>query len=100
MKTRVAGLWIATALLVFGIGSGGATELAHLGNNGEGIVHLGYPVYFVTIIGFSKVLGAVALPAPGFPTARRKQWAHAGISFIRPAQHRTCLRATRSGLWL
>ena len=42
-------------------------------------VHLGYPVYFATIIGFWKVLGAIAILAPGFP--RLKEWAYAGIFF-------------------
>jgi hypothetical protein len=65
MKTTVTGLWITTAIIVFGIGSGGAAEP----------VHLGHPVSFVTIIfviiaGFSSVLGAVALPAPGSPRLR------------------------------
>ena len=51
----------------------------HLRNNVEGIVHLGYPLYFITIIGFWKVLGAITLLAPGFP--RLKEWAYAGIFF-------------------
>jgi hypothetical protein len=71
----VTGFWITTVLLAFGVGSDGAAEFAHLGNNG-GLVHLGCPVSFVTLIGFSKVPGAVA----GFSaTARWKQWAHADI---------------------
>jgi hypothetical protein len=55
----VTGFWITAVLLAFGVGGGGAAELAHLRNNG-GLVHLGYPVYFVSLIGSSKVLGAVA----------------------------------------
>ena len=42
-------------------------------------MHLGYPVYFITILGFWKVLGAIALLAPRFP--RLKEWAYAGIFF-------------------
>lgn len=42
-------------------------------------MHLGYPLYFMTIIGLWKVLGSVALLAPGFP--RVKEWAYAGIFF-------------------
>ena len=80
VKTKVIGYWIITALLVFAIGSGGVAELAHLPANVEGIVHvLGYPLYFMTIIGFWKVLGAIALLAPRFP--RLKEWAYAGIFF-------------------
>ena len=42
-------------------------------------MRLGYPAYFVTIIGFWKALGAVALLAPRF--SRLKEWAYAGIFF-------------------
>ena len=79
MKTKTIAYWTTTAIVAFLIGSGGAAELAHLRGNVEGLVRLGYPTYFVTIIGFWKVLGAVALLAPRFP--RLKEWAYAGIFF-------------------
>jgi hypothetical protein len=40
---------------------------------------LGYPTYFFAILGFWKVLGAVAILVPRFP--RLKEWAYAGIFF-------------------
>src|SRR5882724_12983272 len=43
----------------------------------EDTAHLGYPVYFVSILGVWKVLGGVAVLAPRFP--RLKEWAYAGI---------------------
>jgi len=43
------------------------------------MLHLGYPLYFVTIIGLWKVLGSIALVAPRLP--RLKEWAYAGIFF-------------------
>lgn len=48
-----------------------------------GITHLGYPVYFITLIGVFKVLGALALVIPQVH-ARVKEWAYAGfgIDFI------------------
>src|SRR5258708_6966550 len=74
------GYWSTTGILMFAILSGGVAELAHLRNNVEGIVHvLGYPLYFMTILGFWKVLGALAILAPRFP--RLKEWAYAGIFF-------------------
>ncbi len=77
-KLKVIGYWIITGLLVFAIGSGGVAELARLPTNVEGIVHvLGYPLYFLTILGLWKVLGAIALLVPRFP--RLKEWAYAGI---------------------
>ena len=36
-------------------------------------------LYFLTIIGVWKVLGAIAILVPGFP--RLKEWAYAGIFF-------------------
>jgi len=79
MKLKSISYWVITAIVAFCIGSGGVAELARLQGNVEGLVHLGYPVYFVTIIGFWKVLGAIAILAPGFP--RLKEWAYAGIFF-------------------
>jgi uncharacterized membrane protein YphA (DoxX/SURF4 family) len=46
----------------------------------RGVVdHLGYPTYFLVILGVWKLLGAVALLAPRFP--RLKEWAYAGAVF-------------------
>lgn len=41
--------------------------------------HLGYPTYFIPFIGVAKLLGVIALLAPGFP--RIKEWAYAGFTF-------------------
>lgn len=43
------------------------------------IEHLGYPSYFLVILGAWKVAGATALLVPGFP--RVKEWAYAGALF-------------------
>ena len=40
---------------------------------------MGYPPYFLVILGIWKLLGAVALVIPGFP--RLKEWAYAGVIF-------------------
>jgi len=66
-------------MVAFFIGSGGLAELVRVPGNIEGLVRLGYPEYFATIIGFWKVLGAIAILVPGFP--RLKEWAYAGIFF-------------------
>ena len=44
-----------------------------------GIAALGYPAYFVTILGTWKLLGGVAILAPRLPHV--KEWAYAGIAF-------------------
>jgi uncharacterized membrane protein YphA (DoxX/SURF4 family) len=79
LKAKSIGYWVITVMVAFFIGSGGAAELARMPGNVQGLVHLGYPVYFATIIGFWKVLGAIAILLPGFP--RLKEWAYAGIFF-------------------
>ena len=79
MKTKRIAYWIITGMVAFFIGSGGAAELAHVRGNVEGLMLLGYPAYFATIIGFWKVMGAIAILVPRFP--RLKEWAYAGIFF-------------------
>lgn len=44
----------------------------------QGITHLGYPVYFVTLLAVFKVVGTLALMIPKVP-ARIKEWAYAGF---------------------
>ena len=80
MKTKTIAYWTATLLVAFPIGSGGIAQLAHLKQNVDGFVHvLGYPLYFMTILGVWKVLGAIAILVPRFP--RLKEWGYAGIFF-------------------
>ena len=45
-----------------------------------GITHLGYPIYFLTILGIWKILGVVAVLIPKFPLL--KEWAYAGFLFV------------------
>jgi uncharacterized membrane protein YphA (DoxX/SURF4 family) len=79
-RTKSILYWTMTILVAFPIGSGGVMQVAHVKETVEGFVHiLGYPTYFVTILGVWKVLGAIAILAPGFP--RLKEWAYAGIIF-------------------
>jgi len=79
MNVKAMGYWTATGLLCFGMLSGGVAELLQARATVAGMVALGYPVYFLTIIGTWKVLGTIALLAPGLP--RLKEWAYAGIFF-------------------
>jgi hypothetical protein len=82
MTTRARNItyWITTILVAFPIGSGGVAQIWQYKINPHGIVPvLGYPMYFFAILGFWKVLGAIAILVPGFP--RLKEWAYAGIFF-------------------
>ena len=77
--TKTIAYWTATGTIVFAMFSGGVAELAHRPATIDGMKELGYPVYFIMIIGFWKILGSAALVAPGLP--RLKEWAYAGIFF-------------------
>ncbi len=74
--------WISTIWLALGMISTGAVQLFK-GKTGAGgldsITHLGYPAYFLTILGIWKIFGVVALLIPKFPLL--KEWAYAGFFF-------------------
>jgi len=46
----------------------------------KGFKPLGYPTYFISIIGVWKMLGIIAILIPGFKLL--KEWAYAGIFFV------------------
>jgi hypothetical protein len=78
--------WISTIWLALGMLATGTLQLLKVQAEGAlappgvyGITHLGYPVYFLTILGVWKVLGVVALLIPKFPLL--KEWAYAGFFF-------------------
>lgn len=79
MKTKQIAYWPTTAFLAFTLVSGAVGELTQQWGTIETATILGYPTYFLTIIGMWKLAGAVALLIPGFP--RLKEWAYAGIFF-------------------
>jgi hypothetical protein len=74
--------WIATIWLALGMVSTGAVQLFK-GKTGTGgvdsITHLGYPIYFLTILGVWKILGVITVLIPKFPLL--KEWAYAGFFF-------------------
>ncbi|NLR80406.1 DoxX family protein [Chitinophaga eiseniae] len=78
-QTRIIIYWIATALVIFQLGSGGVGDVLRLPAVIAGMTHLGYPVYFSVILGIWKILGAIAIAVPGQP--RLKEWAYAGAVF-------------------
>lgn len=79
--------WVSTLWLSLGMVSTGIVQLLRVQSEGAvappgvyGIKLLGYPVYFLTILGVWKLLGVVAILAPKFPLV--KEWAYAGFFFI------------------
>jgi hypothetical protein len=80
MKAKAIVYWTMTILVALPIGSGGVGQIFQFQANPHGVVPiLGYPTYFFAILGFWKVLGAIAILAPRFPLL--KEWAYAGIFF-------------------
>jgi DoxX-like protein len=79
VTAKTIGYWTTTAVLAFVLLSGGAVDVVHWRPAVEGMVHLGYPPYVMTILGVWKLLGGGALLAPGLP--RLKEWAYAGAFF-------------------
>jgi len=71
--------WIATAWLALGMFSTGIVQLFKIKSETDFLAHLGYPVYFPTIIGIWKLLGVVAVLVPRTPLL--KEWAYAGFFF-------------------
>ncbi len=72
--------WIATALLAFGMLASGLEQIFHAKEMVDLIVPLGYPLYFLYIIGIWKILGVIAILIPGFKIL--KEWAYAGFFFL------------------
>lgn len=71
--------WIATGWLALGMLSTGIVQLLKTKEEVELMTRLGYPIYFLTIIGAWKILGVVAVLVPKFPLL--KEWAYAGFFF-------------------
>ena len=73
--------WVTTGLLAFGMLSQGLAQIFHTkGYVDLIIVHLGYPLYFLNIIGVWKILGVIAILIPRFKLV--KEWAYAGFFFV------------------
>ena len=72
--------WTATALLAFGMLGSGFAQVFHAKEMVDLVVPLGYPLYFLNIIGTWKILAVIVILVPGFKLA--KEWAYAGLFFV------------------
>jgi DoxX-like protein len=77
MKRNLIAYWICTVVIALCIGAGGAAQVLRVPQNIEGMMALGYPLHFIVLLGAWKVLGALALLAPGLRLV--KEWAYFGI---------------------
>ncbi len=71
--------WLVTGLFVLAMFLDGIAGMLRVEAGKEGLAHLGYPMYFLTILGGAKILGAVAILQTKFQTI--KEWAYAGFTF-------------------
>lgn len=79
-KARKIIYWIATVWLSLGMLSTGIVQVFHLKAGTDLTAHMGYPDYFITMIGTWKIIGVVVLLLPKF--ALIKEWAYAGFFFL------------------
>jgi uncharacterized membrane protein YphA (DoxX/SURF4 family) len=78
-RNQVVVYWVTTALLALELALGGVWDVLRVPQVREVTDRLGYPTYFLVILGVWKLLGAIALIVPRFP--RLKEWAYAGVVF-------------------
>ncbi len=72
--------WIATIWLSLGMTSTGVVQIIKMEEEIDLIINkLGYPAYFLTLLGVWKLLGVIAVIIPKFPLL--KEWAYAGFFF-------------------
>jgi uncharacterized membrane protein YphA (DoxX/SURF4 family) len=71
--------WAATLLFVLPLTWSAVLYFIEAPNMVATMTHLGYPIYFLKILGTAKLLGVAALLYGRFP--RLKEWAYAGFTF-------------------
>jgi uncharacterized membrane protein len=71
--------WVATALLAIGMLQSGIFAVLGTQQWVDLVTGLGYPLYFLTILGIWKILGVIAILIPRFKLL--KEWAYAGFFF-------------------
>ncbi len=72
--------WVATLWLALGMTSTGIVQFIKMKEEVDLFNRLGYPIYFLTILGIWKILGVVAVLIPKFPLL--KEWAYAGFFLL------------------
>ncbi|UWZ82370.1 DoxX family protein [Occallatibacter riparius] len=78
-RFRTVAYWVTTMLVAFELTLGGLWDVLQVPQVRSVMERLGYPMYFLSILGIWKLLGAIALLVPRFP--RLKEWAYAGVIF-------------------
>jgi len=71
--------WVVTVIAALLFAVPGTALILHVPHFADEMARLGYPGYFLGLLGIFKVLAAITIVAPGFP--RLKEWAYAGMMF-------------------
>ena len=71
--------WISTLWLALGMVSTGIVQMLHVKEEADMMAHLGYPLYFLTLLAVWKFLGVITILIPKFTLL--KEWAYAGFFF-------------------
>jgi hypothetical protein len=79
MQLRQTGFRVTTTLAVLVFAGSGIAMLVRHEHITADMKLMGYPAFFLSILGAWKVLGAVTVALPGLP--RLKEWAYAGMIF-------------------
>jgi uncharacterized membrane protein YphA (DoxX/SURF4 family) len=72
--------WVITSLISLAFLMSSYLYLSQKPELMDNFSKAGFPVFFVTILGVAKLLGAIALINPWFP--KLKEWAYAGFTFV------------------
>lgn len=79
MKLRSVAYLVTTILVVAVFVGSGVANLLQANHVAHDMRLLGYPPYFMSVLGTWKVLGALVVALPRLP--RLKEWAYAGMCF-------------------
>lgn len=79
MKKNKIIYWSVTGLISLGFLMSSFMYLSQNPELMDAFKKLGFPVFFVVLLGIAKLLGALALVNPWFP--KLKEWAYAGFTF-------------------
>lgn len=78
-KTIKITYWILTVLLALSMAGDGYGGVTKQQAGVDVLQHLGYPIYFMIIVGVAKLLGVIAILQNKFKAI--KEWAYAGFAF-------------------
>ena len=71
--------WVSTVWLSLGMISSAIVQLIGVEEAVKSVTDLGYPAYLLKLLAVWKILGVIAVLAPGLPVV--KEWAYAGFFF-------------------